>query len=446
MKRLRTLGALAAVLLLFAAGPAFAQSNQEINAGVQFSFAPPGARSMALGGAFIGLADDATAAYSNPAGLTALTKPEISFEGRYSKFKSLFTDRGSEPPRTPTGRGIDTLSGLVDNSVEDNVGSPGFASFVYPKGRVAIALFRHELANYKASVKTNGAYGRDNSRYYPAIGSLELKVADYGLSVGVKASDALSLGVGLSLFNLSLNSTTDRYDFSNSTQTATGGFYGPPDYGAGNKINTQTQAGSGTVFGISAGVLWKPTSKLQLGAVYRKGPDFDKVDLANRPGPRASFTAITATSGLKIPDAFGAGIVLRPTDQLTFAVDVLQVKHSQRLNYFKSVFTDPQLVKASDYKIDDGTEFHAGIEYVFTKMHRPLALRAGGWREPDSRIRYTGDPAFEQSGSVLFRAGKEQWHGAFGLGWVLGPNFQVDLAGDLSDRSKIGTVSAVVRF
>ena len=63
----------AACLAFVPASLVLAQSNQEINAGVQFSFAPPGARSMALGGAFLGLADDATAAYANPAGLTTGT-------------------------------------------------------------------------------------------------------------------------------------------------------------------------------------------------------------------------------------------------------------------------------------------------------------------------------------------------------------------------------------
>ena len=51
-----------------------AQTNSEINAGIQFNFSNPGARSLGFGGAFIGLADDATAAYTNPAGLTNLSK------------------------------------------------------------------------------------------------------------------------------------------------------------------------------------------------------------------------------------------------------------------------------------------------------------------------------------------------------------------------------------
>src|SRR5207247_4862817 len=48
--------------------------------GLLFNFSNPGARSLALGGAFIGLADDASGAETIPAGLTVLRKPEFSLE------------------------------------------------------------------------------------------------------------------------------------------------------------------------------------------------------------------------------------------------------------------------------------------------------------------------------------------------------------------------------
>ena len=48
----------------------------------EFSFSNPGARSLGLGGAFAALADDATAAFANPAGLVQLVRPEVSIEGR----------------------------------------------------------------------------------------------------------------------------------------------------------------------------------------------------------------------------------------------------------------------------------------------------------------------------------------------------------------------------
>src|SRR5712692_1213566 len=97
-------------LLVSTGASVFAQTNSEINASVQFNFSNPGARSLGFGGAFIGLADDATAAYTNPAGLTNLSKPEISFEGRYFLYRNEFLDRG-HAFGAPTGSGTDTIAG-----------------------------------------------------------------------------------------------------------------------------------------------------------------------------------------------------------------------------------------------------------------------------------------------------------------------------------------------
>ena len=67
--------------LLMAAAPASAQRDLEIP--IQFDFINPGARSLALAGAFIGLADDATAATTNPAGLQRLAAilSELDLDG-----------------------------------------------------------------------------------------------------------------------------------------------------------------------------------------------------------------------------------------------------------------------------------------------------------------------------------------------------------------------------
>ena len=88
----------------------------------QFRFANPGARSLGFGGAFAALADDATAAYANPAGLVQLARPEISIEIRITGFSS---DGAFESPQD--------LSGV------------GFSSFVFPRKRWSIAIYDTQL-------------------------------------------------------------------------------------------------------------------------------------------------------------------------------------------------------------------------------------------------------------------------------------------------------------
>ena len=50
-----------------------------------------GARAQGMGGAFIAVADDATAASWNPAGLVQLERPEFSFVGDYSRRKEEYS-------------------------------------------------------------------------------------------------------------------------------------------------------------------------------------------------------------------------------------------------------------------------------------------------------------------------------------------------------------------
>lgn len=83
-------------------------SAQEQPATFEFSFSNPGARSMALGGAFAALADDATAAFANPAGLVQLLEPEVSVEGRHTSRQTPFV-AGGRVTVVNTGLAADVL-------------------------------------------------------------------------------------------------------------------------------------------------------------------------------------------------------------------------------------------------------------------------------------------------------------------------------------------------
>src|SRR3954449_13319028 len=94
----------AAIACSLVALPLAAQNTDiESLSGLQFNFGNPGARTLGMGGAFLGLADDAAAAEPNPAGLTILRKPEISIEGRNFEAQQLFSTSGTFPEviRTP---------------------------------------------------------------------------------------------------------------------------------------------------------------------------------------------------------------------------------------------------------------------------------------------------------------------------------------------------------
>src|SRR5688572_1070180 len=92
-------GVLVAVMMHAVAAAAAAQSTDDDSV---FDFSLPGARSRGMGGAFVAIADDATSVYSNPAGLTSLFRPEVSFEFRHWTFRSPTIDHG-HAYGSPTG-------------------------------------------------------------------------------------------------------------------------------------------------------------------------------------------------------------------------------------------------------------------------------------------------------------------------------------------------------
>lgn len=114
--------------LLVASESALAITDLETNSAIPFSFSNPGARSLGMGGAFVGLADDATAAYTNPAGLTQLVQTEVSLEGRRVETNSPFTSGGSAT-YNPFA-----LSGVAFGNTTNTNSSPSFISLVLPRG------------------------------------------------------------------------------------------------------------------------------------------------------------------------------------------------------------------------------------------------------------------------------------------------------------------------
>ena len=152
MLRNRGANPLAFGLLALLAAPVLAQVDDEVIAGVQFNFTPPGARSLAMGGAFLAVANDATAAFTNPAGITILTQKEIMAEVRQASSETLFPLEGSAA--------LDSLlfddSDIVYGSTSEDVTGLAFFSYVQPVGNARFAFYRHELVNYKSKFRSNG--------------------------------------------------------------------------------------------------------------------------------------------------------------------------------------------------------------------------------------------------------------------------------------------------
>ena len=103
------------------------------------------------------LADDASAAFANPAGLVQLARPELSIEGRQWSFSTPVTV-GGRITGQPTGIGLDDTPGLRTADSPAEVSGLSFLSFVYPRKKWSFAIYRHQLANFELTWETRGLF------------------------------------------------------------------------------------------------------------------------------------------------------------------------------------------------------------------------------------------------------------------------------------------------
>lgn len=426
--------------LFLAASPALAQRDLEVP--IQFDFINPGARSLALAGAFIGLADDATAATTNPAGLQRLGRPEVSVEGRGWNFVTDFV-QGGRLSGTVTNTGIDTTAGPLFGESSERVAGISFLSFVYPRGRWSIAGYRQEASRLKGSATTEGAFftaptaaGLQEFREYPSILARQLDVYNYGGSFAYRLGK-VSLGAGVNFSQVKLDSALVGYELPSLMPPA---FYGPATY-ASPRFGSTQEADDWSV-GFTGGVLIVPNDKFQVGASYRRGARFDFDGVFVYPDPQFSNLNATYTDEFKVPDNFGVGFAVRPLDGLTISTDVNRVTYSDLQSFIRAQvrFTPND---RNFYSIDDATEVHLGAEYVLTSLRFLPALRGGYWRESEHSVIYSGQDPLYQATATL---GTAVQHYSVGGGIAPSQRFEVNAGFDFSARANTMAFSGIIRF
>lgn len=448
MLRGRSLGqAIGVVALLCAtvgASTASAQVDYEIMASLQFNFSNPGARSLAMAGALTGAGDDATGAWTNPGGLTNITRPEVGVEFRGFNFQTPFV-QGGRFSGTVANQGFDTVSGVVTGFSDNSTHSLSFVSAVVPKSRFAFAFYRTEVANFETNVVTDGIFYNDpasgNSRAFPLEGALEVKIANFGGSAAIRLTDQVSAGVGVSFYDFELDSTSRRFG-AFFGGVAPGTFLGPPLRTNDNVLSREFINGDDTAIGVNVGASISPNDKFRIGASYRQGPKFD-IDY-HRENFAGNLIGTENSSQFKVPDVIAVGVLIKPVDSLNVTVDFRRIMYSQLIGEMGLGFTVPGVTE-EDYVLDDGNEVRAAGEYLFTNLPSGLsaiAIRGGVWHDPDHRIRYEGP---FQADSVLYKPGESEMHYTGGAGIVF-EKAQFDVGFDRSETVKTFSVSAVLRF
>jgi hypothetical protein len=430
-----------AAVVVSLACPAAAQSSLQVP--IQFDFLNPSARSLALGSAFVGLADDATAALVNPAGLIELSRKEFSIEGRYRKFQQPFLVGGRLSGQV-TGQGQDTIAGPDFATISSSGTDLTFLSFVYPHKRYRLAAFRHELIRLSQDFDSRGVFQNHGfeTRDTAFAATRDLTIDSYGVSGAVQlgggqgASDdrGVWLGAGLLVDRFSLG-----FDFNRFLHES---FYGAPD--PTQNVFQFTQTGNDVGFGAVIGVM-VPTSTGKVGVSYRRSPRFEFSSFSGG----IAGSQQTSTAEFKTPDVLAAGASMLARG-VVISGEYTRVFHSQlRADYVDVLINQGESRnRAAQFSIDDANEFHIGAEYVLPFALKP-AIRAGTWFEPDHSVHYTSTPAndlLDERLAVSLSSGQSLWH--YTLGTMVKVNSRVDISFGLdhSSRSTIISTSAVIPF
>ena len=402
------------LVLLFAA--ASAEAQLAVIPRFDFSFSNPGARSLGFGGAFAALADDATAAYANPAGLVQLTETEVSFETRlWNRSPSFIV--GGRIEGEPTGRGLDTRRGLAFERDHSQDVGPSFASIVIPRGRWSFALYGHQLAQFEQSAESQGFFTEEDffSRTLASRETVDLEVVTVGTAAGFRLNDRLSIGLGIVVSDVSLTTKADSF-FPEEYP------YGEASFRPEDQFDTFTLAIEGTAVTVNAGVLGRISEQLSASLFYRQGAEVDGTGTAILFPGFPDSELLRGEVAFKVPDVAGAGLAFRSKDgRVTLAAETDWVEYSDLFQ-----------IGEGGVEYQDGWEYHVGAEYALLQSTPILAFRAGAWVE-------------KREETEAFLDDRDVTHLSAGLG-IVTSLVQIDLAGDFSDRGDTASLSFIYNF
>lgn len=428
---------------------------------IPFSFGPPGARSLGMGGAFIALADDATAAEANPAGLTKLSRPEVSIHARQTDYSIEVVDlnavtsldalnrarRGSRlrPASTDGNAFAEDTRAIFDPSVSE----VSFASWVKPYDGYTFSLSYQKAADFQGS-NIFRAWDDEQLDFYQSRQVIDLSVENFSLSAAFKAGPKLAVGFSIRYSYLVMDSFQDlRIDYLADIERdfVRSGASLEEVQALGildQQITRQTLDDTDGVITFNAGVLINPEGKVSLGVVYKQGADF-QVDAVGGTfgcrGPVGSFDTFCPPENqerilgdpLQVPDVLGVGLAWRVTNQFKIALDANAISYSDlTVPINAGVDASPDTLRQFE-PIDDEVELHFGMEYIaFVGGGRPLTVRAGAYTDSD----HDGFRDIDSEETVY----------TFGLGTVLMDKFQIDLAAQQADSKESAILSMVYRF
>jgi long-chain fatty acid transport protein len=428
MKKTRI--ALFAAAALLASGTAVFANGLNLNS--------LGTRALSMGGAFVGLADDFTAIFWNPAGLARIKTGTFGASG--SDIIPSGTYNLTVPP--PLGPGT-----IIDTRTRTKHYIGGIAAYVYPiSPDVVAAIGVYTPSGLGATWDgTKMGYisgGRNDIDWISRVGLVTIAP-----SIAYRISDAFSMGA-------SLNINYGMFDTSMYAGTADLTPMGLPfpAFDLGQYEESETGWG----LGATVGVQFRPSSMLSFGAVLRTASTVKfsgTAKIANLPALQAKGESDIRRE-VTWPMWVAAGVAVHPVDKLTVTADVQWTQWS-KIQTITTTYLDATwapLMMASGKNVmpmywQDALQLRFGAEYGLGKG---LVLRAGYYIDPSAAPDRTMNillPNYDFSG-ITFGLGYATGSLTldFGLELLLGAERSINPALVLTDPAYAHAVPGVYKM
>ena len=336
-----------------------------------------GSRATGMGGAFIGVADDATAASWNPAGLIHLERPEFSLV--YSTFRRTQAYDSTSHPEVDSTHAMDT-EGV------------NFASFAYPfllcKKNMVVSLNYQRL--YELSKRGSIRYTRDIDGMQQED-QIEFQQSGYlyalSPAMSVRLLPTLALGATLNLWSNYVGTNGWEYTYLSLATSDAGG----TPLVMESEIRRQI-----TFTGTNAnvGLLWNVNGPMTVGAVFKtpftarlrdKTVSYEASSLPELGIYQADTNRTNTTLTMSMPYSYGLGLQYRHSDAQTFAIDLYRTAWSRyslterRGATFNPVSGQP----LQDGRLQDTTQVRLGAEHLLIRENDVIPLRCGVFYDPE---------------------------------------------------------------
>jgi len=314
-----------------------------------------GTKAISMGGAFIGLANDYSAVFWNPAGLTQLE------DSNFSLFSSFIIPKGTYE-YAPAGINIETESAVYP--------APALSFYKPISENLVVGIAAYATAGSGAEwdgsklAAFNPMYMLGDTTAYTwksMVGAMTVSPV-----AALKIGDSLSVGFSLNIV----------YGFLQMERPALGQY-------------KEDLKGMGV--GATIGFLYKASDSISIGLTYKTPQKIKLTGTSEMSGLAAMGMSVdtTATREVTWPMWIGGGVAIKPMDKLTITFDV-QYTNWKKLDtisiefdeaFWKMNLGNGSLEEGSAFELywNDATQIRAGLEYVISDS---LALRAGYYYDP----------------------------------------------------------------